>query len=120
MKNSLCILSFLICSIAASAQSNEPETNTDKTIRFKGQIGINATEFIKQFVVLNNATVTTVSPYDFNAKGFIGWNRFPSLLIGPRIGFGYRSNHQYSNTEQQNNERSTDTKSRAARVYIMA
>lgn len=122
MRNSLYIIALLVCSITVSgqtAQSQNPEDETNnKTLRFKGQIGINATDFIKQFIVLNNAAVTAASPYDFNAKAFIGWSRFPSLLIGPRIGFGYRFSHQYSNNEQQNNERSTDSKSRSARVGL--
>lgn len=94
------------------------QTDSSKTFYVKGQIGVNATGFLKQFVVLNNATVGQTSPYDFNAKAFIGWNRYPHLLLGPRVGFGYRSTHDYSNNEQQNNERSDDFSSRSLRVGL--
>jgi hypothetical protein len=113
MKTLLTLNAILLFFIAAHAQSD-----STKTFWIKGQVGVNATGFIKQFVVMNNQALGQTSPFDFNAKAFLGWNRFPSFLIGPRMGFGYRAIHTYSNNEQQNNERSDDNTTRSVRVGL--
>lgn len=113
MKTLLTVNAILLFFIASHAQ-----TDSSKTFWFKGQVGVNATGFLKQFVVMNNTAVGQTSPFDFNAKAFVGWNRHPNLLLGPRLGFGYRSTHTYSNNEQQNNERSDDALSRSVRVGL--
>ncbi len=115
MKNLLTLFAFMAFFLSVSAQ---PDTLfRDKRLRFQGQIGFDASGFLKQFVVLNSTTAPT-SPINFNAKFLTGWNRFPSLLIGPRLGFGYSNTHSYSNNENQNNERSDDSKSRTARIGL--
>lgn len=113
----LLTLSCMLCTcLVLSAQSDS--LFNGRTFRYQGQIGVNATTFIKQFVVLNNSTLTQQSPFDVNGKFLIGIKYTPALLIGPRLGFGYSTNHTYSNNEQQNNERSTDVDSRAVRVGL--
>lgn len=110
-------LSFMLCAcLFLSAQTDS--LFKGRTVRFQGQIGINATNFIKQFIVLNNSTQSQLSPFDVNGKFLVGLKYTPSLLIGPRVGFGYSTNHNYSNNEQQNNERSTDNNSRSLRIGL--
>ncbi|MES2560893.1 MAG: hypothetical protein V4590_14200 [Bacteroidota bacterium] len=110
-------LALLLCiSLFVSAQTDT--LFKDKTFRFQGQLGFNATSFLKQFIVLNNQNLTQVSPYDVNGKFLVGVKYVPSLLIGPRVGLGYSNTHTYSNNDQQTNERSTDISSRAFRVGL--
>ncbi len=115
MKKILSLSALLCLFIGVSAQPDS--LFHGNTLRFQGQIGFDASSFLKQFVVLNSTTAP-VSPFSFNGKFLTGWNQFPSLLIGPRVGFGYSTTHNYSNTEQQNNERSDDSKTRSARVGL--
>jgi hypothetical protein len=116
MKKFVILLSLVSSLTGAKAQNDS--LFRERSFRFQGQVGINATEFIKQFLVLNNSPVSQVSPFAFNAKFLTGWEVFPSLLIGPRVGVGYSQTHEYSNTDQQDNERSSDDKSRSARFGI--
>lgn len=89
-----------------------------KTLRIQGQIGVNITSFVKQFLVLNNTAVTQNSPFDVNAKFLMGFKYVPSVLIGPRAGFGYSTSHNYSNNDLQNNERSSDDNARSLRLGL--
>jgi hypothetical protein len=116
MKTILTLLTLGITSWYVQAQS--VEDFGDKNIRFQGQIGFDATTFLKQFVVLNNTAPATVSPFNFNGKFLMGKRSHPALLFGPRVGVGYASTHEYSNNEDQSNERSDDSKTKALRVGL--
>jgi opacity protein-like surface antigen len=105
-----------VFSIQSYAQSS-PEAN-DHFFRFQGQLGFDATAFLKQFIVINNAASPVASPFSYNGKFFVGIAPFPKLMVGPRIGLGYATTHNYSNDENQSNERSDDTKDRSVRVGL--
>lgn len=114
MKKLLSLTALCLCLWHVQAQT--ADTFGDKSFRFQGQIGFDATAFLKQFVVLNNTAPTGVSPFNFNAKFLMGIKTHPKLLFGPRLGFGYTNIHNYSNNETQSNERSDDTKQKAIRI----
>ncbi len=115
MKKILVLSVSIILFICASAQPDS--LYHGKKFRFQAQIGFDASGFLKQFIVLNNTTAPT-SPFNFNAKLLTGSSRFPSLLFGPRLGFGYSTLHNYSNNDLQDNERSDDSKSRSMRIGL--
>lgn len=104
--------------VQAQVQPEPEDAFKDKSVRFQGQVGFDASNFLKQFVVPNDAGTAQTSPFNFNAKFLTGFRSFPSLLIGPRLGVGYSSSHSYSNNETQSNERSDDSKLRAARIGL--
>jgi opacity protein-like surface antigen len=108
------LLNICLLNVRAQTESEEP----DHFLRFKGQLGFDATGFLKQFVVLNNNATPVTNPFAYNAKFLIGFNPYPKLSIGPRIGFGYVTSHEYSNNENQSNERSDDSKDRSTRIGL--
>lgn len=116
MKKLLALTAFCISLYTVHAQS--ADVFGDKQVRFQGQVGFDATAFLKQFVVLNNTAPTAVSPFNFNAKFLTGLRSHPALLLGPRVGVGYAYTHNYSNNEDQNNERSDDSKTKGVRFGI--
>jgi hypothetical protein len=116
MKKTTAVLLFLCFSCLVFSQTDS--SFRDKKTRFHFQAGINATEFLKQFVVFNNNTLPTTSPFDFNLKALAGFSSTPSLLVGPRFGYGYRNTHTYTNNSQQDNERSDDDRSRSLRIGL--
>lgn len=120
MKKNLALAAFwLTLSFAqAQVQVDPEELFKDKTVRFQGQIGFDATNFLKQFVVPNDAATIQNSPFNINAKFLTGFRSYPKLLVGPRLGLGYASAHTYSNNADQNNERSDDSKTKAARIGL--
>lgn len=116
MKKTLSLTCMLCACLFLSAQTDS--LFNGKTVRFQGQIGINATSFLKQFLVFNSLAIPQTSPFDVNGKFLVGLKYSPSLLIGPRIGFGYTDTHSFQDNEQQTNERSSDDKSRAVRIGL--
>lgn len=118
-KNLLLTAFCLMVSVSQAQVQNDPEELfKGKSIRFQGQIGFDATNFLKQFVVPNDAATPATSPFNFNGKFLMGFASHPALLFGPRLGVGYVSTHNYSNNADQNNERSDDSKMRAARIGL--
>jgi len=63
------------------------------------QIGLNATNFIKSFIVPNNNGFQQ-TPYSVVAKVF--YNYLPKYMVGIRTGVGYSDDHYYSKSEQNN------------------
>lgn len=118
MKKLLLLTAFWLTVAFAHAQTETEDVFKGKSIRFQGQIGFDASSFLKQFVVPNDAAVNQVNPFTFNGKFLMGFSAFPALLIGPRLGLGYATSHEYSNNSDQNNERSDDSKIRSARIGL--
>lgn len=116
MKKYCSLLLFFLTGSLAYAQPDTLFRN--RTMRFQVQAGINATEFIKQFVVFNSNTLPSLSPYDFNLKLMTGIRQAPRLLAGPRLGYGYRNTYTHSNNDRQDNERSDEDHSRSLRAGI--
>lgn len=116
MKKTITLSLMLCASLFLTAQNDS--LFKSRTFRVQGQIGVNITTFVKQFLVLNNTAVTQTSPFDVNGKLLVGIKYAPSLMIGPRVGFGYSTSHNYSNNDLQNNERSSDNNSRSVRLGL--
>jgi hypothetical protein len=110
MKLKLITLCFIAFNFVVVAQPDTLYQN--KSFRIQGQVGINATDFIKNFIVLNSSTVNNVSPYAVNAKVLSGFRFAPAFLIGPRFGMGYVDDVSSSNNEAQDNERSDNLRQR--------
>jgi hypothetical protein len=116
MKKLLLLSTLCFSLIKMNAQT--AEAFGDKSHRFQAQIGFDATSFLKQFVVLNNSSTPQTSPFNFNAKFLAGLRTHPALLIGPRLGIGFASSHNYSNNSDQTSERSDDSKNKSMRIGI--
>lgn len=110
MKKLLITSCFLLAGFIAFSQTDT--LFRKRSFRIQGQVGINATTFIKNFLVLNSNIIQQVSPYAVNAKALVGFRFAPSFLIGPRFGMGYVENVSSSNNEAQDNERGDKARSR--------
>lgn len=75
------------------------------------QVGFNATDFIRQFLVFNSNNLNLLaSPYDINLKLFQDkWNLYPNTRLGARIGMGY----SFTETSNTQNNSSSDFKTKA-------
>ncbi|MFY8022116.1 MAG: hypothetical protein ACOVP1_13005, partial [Bacteroidia bacterium] len=75
------------------------------------QVGFNATDFIRQFLVFNSNNLNLVaSPYDINVKLFQNkWNIYPNTRLGARFGLGYN----FKETSNTQNNSSSDFKTSA-------
>ncbi|MCU0442057.1 MAG: hypothetical protein MUE96_06640 [Bacteroidia bacterium] len=116
MKKYTFTLCFLALTFLAFSQSDTLFGN--RSFRIQGQVGINATSFIKNFIVLNSSNIPDVSPYSINVKGLVGFKAIPSFMFGPRFGVGYLQRESSSNNEAQDNERSDKEKSRDYRLGL--
>jgi hypothetical protein len=72
---------------------------TDNTTRkFQYQAGFDATNFIKQFISMNDIFTGTQNPYAFSAKA-LKYCSDRTVLNGIRLGFGYQSSSQVNNPD---------------------
>lgn len=109
--NRLSLLSALVCHLILCQAANSQDISTDKNYlkrHFQFQIGLNATDFIKQFAVPNNLAITNPNPYLINGK--VLWSSKDiedPFLFGIRTGFGY----DYTRIESKKTVDGTENKS---------
>ncbi len=112
LKTLLLVLMLNVFNVIAQNDS----TYGNKKLYFQNQIGINATNFIKQFLSLNSASLGAPSSYDFNYKLLVGWNSKSTLLAGLRTGVGYTTSSKNSNNITDGTSRNSDNNSFAWRI----
>ncbi|MBC7384251.1 MAG: hypothetical protein H7296_14890 [Bacteroidia bacterium] len=103
MKNVLLLLNLIMLSSTLFSQT-EYQSHVANKLSF--QAGINATDFIKQFIVLNNNNLNLpLSPYLINFKVFQNvFFKREDLKLGLRAGTGYN----FKESSATNNNSSSD------------
>lgn len=73
------------------------------------QVGLNATDFAKQFIVFNSTNLTSNTPYLLNAKILYGRDVGSSFLYGIRAGVGYNDVRTATKSTSSSTERVTES-----------
>lgn len=119
------ILMISACSLNAQTDGSRIASNEKQPAYFQYQVGMNATNFIKQFIVPNNMASTNLNPYDFTAKMLYHPNSdFSSshnnMLYGLRFGFGYTDTRNAQFDVLANTESSSTTNVKNIRFGLEA
>lgn len=111
----LLLLASVLFSVKTMAQQQE-RGFFRKHMQF--QVGLNATDFAKQFIVLNSTNSTSNTPYLLNTKIFYGRDVGSSFLYGIRAGIGYNDSRTSSKSTSSSVERVTENTSINTRYGI--
>ncbi len=111
----LLLLASVLFSVKTMAQQQE-RGFFRKHLQF--QVGLNATDFAKQFIVLNSTNTASNTPYLLNTKIFYGRDVGSSFLYGVRAGIGYNDIRTASKSTTSSTERVTESTTISTRCGI--